>query len=134
MGLKSEKVDVFLCHDAEDAALAAAVEYRLNECGVSCRAPVMIDTDKRFTKQLLRALDDSRSFVVLLSKRYAQKQPVFVQVGAAWAAKVPVFLLLSDLHRSDIPEFFRRFPSFQLWTGFSQLVGELQETQAPVNA
>ena len=120
--------DVFLSHAAPDLALAQVVQQRLGDAKIVCRpsrsdAPASEYTDEH----IQTVLDASRAYVAIASRSSIQAPALFVEVGAASASKLPILFLLNDLASTDLPVFFKQFPSFSLWKGFPRLIKALEK-------
>jgi hypothetical protein len=130
-----DRFDVHLVFDASEAALAEAIRYRLAEHGLTCDdVPSEINPREDFGEKVRRDLELTRSYVFLMSPTLIQKQPMLAEAGAAWAAGLPAFLLRNQVRSSNYSPFFKRFPAFELWTGFPRLVKALQKLHERVPA
>jgi hypothetical protein len=118
-----DRNDVFLVHDPSEMTLAEAVGYRLSEAGLTCRLHSgEVSPGEDFGATVDEMLDTSRAVALLMSRSAATNQVVAALSAAAWARDLPVFVIRSQVRATDYSPFFKRFPSFSLWSGFPRFV------------
>jgi hypothetical protein len=118
-----DRCDVYLVHDPSETALAEAIDHRLAEVGLRCRLHAGdVSPNEDFEETVHQMLDTSRSVAILLSSSAAINQVIAALAAAAWARDLPAFVLRNQVRASDYSSFFKQFPSFNLWSGFSRFV------------
>jgi TIR domain len=131
----ADRFDVFLSHASADRALAQIVQERLTDAGLTYHSSLSDLPARQYAEDHVQTvLAASRAYVAIASRSSVQAPAVLVEVGAAFAMDLPVIFLLNDLKPSELPAFFKRYPAFPLWKGFSKFVATVRKLPERVPA
>jgi hypothetical protein len=121
--MTGELADVCLVFDPAEVALAEAVALRMADAGVTpVTRPAEVTPGEDFAETIRQTVGTTRAMALLMSPTAATSQVVAAFAGAAWAVELPIFVLRNNVRPSQYSPFYRRFPSFSLWSGFSRFV------------
>jgi TIR domain len=130
-----ERFDIFLSHSSADKALAQSVQQRLTEADLTYQTSLADLPAKQYAEDHVQTvLAASRAYVAIASRSSIQSPAILLEVGAAIALDLPVLFLLNDLKPGELPTFFKRFPAFALWKGFSKFLAAVHKLPERVSA
>src|SRR5256885_3342968 len=95
--------DIFISYSRKDAAQALELAERLRVRGIDVWIDQSgIEAAKSWSKEIVRAIDECKAFLVLISTSAQQSQNVSREVGIASESKKPMLpVLLEDIKLSD---------------------------------
>ena len=135
--LNERMSDIFLSYSRKDAEQATELAARLRERGVEVWIDKLgIEAAKSWSKEIVRAIDECRAFVVLVSDNAQRSTNVSREVGLASEARKPMLpVMLEDIKLSDELRYHLSGIQRVAYTQFDAIAAALAgfglQTQAP---
>jgi len=96
-GVRSRTPDVFISYASQDAAVANAVVGTLERCGIKCWiAPRDVPAGAPYADGIIRAINESKALVLVLSKNAVSSPHVGKEVERASSKRRPIVVLRTD--------------------------------------
>jgi adenylate cyclase len=112
--------DVFLSYASQDAAVAQAACEALEQAGVTCWiAPRDVTPGKFYADEIVHAIDDSKTLVLILSESAAASPHVLREVERAASKRHPVVSLRID--KAPLPAGLEYFLNTSQWLDASDV-------------
>ena len=110
------KHDVFICHSSKDREFAEFLVDKLIDSSINCWISTRnIDTGKKWAGEIMRALENSKTLLFILSKSSNESDQVLTELETAKELKIPIIpVKVEDVYLSyDIKYFIRSHQCFE---------------------
>ncbi len=102
--------DTFICHSSKDQEFAKNLVVKLEENNIDCWiAPRNIAAGKKWAGEIMKALDQSKTLLFILSNHSNDSDQVLTELETAKDSKIPIIpIIIEDVNLSYAIKYFIR--------------------------